>query len=263
MTPDQANRIYQWLDAPDSSGNWFIEGADYIRWKETPDSALWVYGTPGCGKTVICSTIIEKIREECAAEPTFACAYFFFDNRNEQTELSLHEKFIRSIVRQLSHQSTGFPTPLVELYDGGQQQASLASLQLILQTIASGFERTYIIVDALDECIDRERVMAWIAQLMQCKAGNMHVLVSSRREMDIEDQFDAIPGLARTPLTGARANADIKVFLDAMLSKMTKWDTQTIARVKEALIAGADGMCVSIPPRCHFQLTEYSPGFDG
>ncbi|KZP19674.1 hypothetical protein FIBSPDRAFT_556517 [Athelia psychrophila] len=53
------DKIYRWLDAPDSSGNfhaarekhheqtgtWFIEGEDYFRWKETPASALWVYGT--------------------------------------------------------------------------------------------------------------------------------------------------------------------------------------------------------------------------
>ncbi|KZP30888.1 hypothetical protein FIBSPDRAFT_68888 [Athelia psychrophila] len=56
---DKVDKIYKWLDAPDSSGNflaarekhhgqtgtWFIEGEDYLRWKETPDSALWVYGT--------------------------------------------------------------------------------------------------------------------------------------------------------------------------------------------------------------------------
>ncbi|KZP27088.1 hypothetical protein FIBSPDRAFT_948748 [Athelia psychrophila] len=59
MTPDQAYRIYEWLGAPDSSGNflaarekhhdntgtWFIEGGQYAKWKETPDSTLWVYGT--------------------------------------------------------------------------------------------------------------------------------------------------------------------------------------------------------------------------
>lgn len=53
------NKIWKWLDAPDKSGNfqaarekhhkqtgnWFFEGVEYIRWKKTPDSALWVYGT--------------------------------------------------------------------------------------------------------------------------------------------------------------------------------------------------------------------------
>ncbi|KZP30950.1 hypothetical protein FIBSPDRAFT_69905 [Athelia psychrophila] len=68
LSDDKADKIWKWLDAPDSSGNflaarekhheqtgtWFIEGEEYLRWKETPDPALWVYGTPGCGKTIIC-----------------------------------------------------------------------------------------------------------------------------------------------------------------------------------------------------------------
>lgn len=27
------------------TGAWFIEGQEYVKWKETPDSALWIYGT--------------------------------------------------------------------------------------------------------------------------------------------------------------------------------------------------------------------------
>ncbi|KZP14195.1 hypothetical protein FIBSPDRAFT_896817 [Athelia psychrophila] len=69
--------------------------------QETPDSALWVYGTR-CGKTTICSTVIEDICEECAATPNFALAYFFFDSRNAQTDLSLYDRLIRSIIKQLS-----------------------------------------------------------------------------------------------------------------------------------------------------------------
>ncbi|KZP32132.1 hypothetical protein FIBSPDRAFT_552543 [Athelia psychrophila] len=57
-TSDRDVRIYQWLAAPDSSGNfhaarkkhhdktgaWFIEGREYVNWKDRPDSALWIYG---------------------------------------------------------------------------------------------------------------------------------------------------------------------------------------------------------------------------
>ncbi|KZP03163.1 hypothetical protein FIBSPDRAFT_969253 [Athelia psychrophila] len=67
ITDEQRKEVYRWLAAPDSSGNynaarekhhadtgsWFIEGKQFLDWKETPDLALWVYGTPGCGKTII------------------------------------------------------------------------------------------------------------------------------------------------------------------------------------------------------------------
>ncbi|KZP06654.1 hypothetical protein FIBSPDRAFT_841927, partial [Athelia psychrophila] len=59
VTEEKQREVYRWLAAPDSSGNyhaarekhhadtgsWFIEGEQFVKWKETPDSALWVYGT--------------------------------------------------------------------------------------------------------------------------------------------------------------------------------------------------------------------------
>ena len=55
----EAKEIYRWLAAPDTSGNynaarekhhamtgaWLIEGKEFSHWKETPGSALWIYGT--------------------------------------------------------------------------------------------------------------------------------------------------------------------------------------------------------------------------
>ncbi|KZP17123.1 hypothetical protein FIBSPDRAFT_830929 [Athelia psychrophila] len=239
MTPDQAHRIYEWLGAPDSSGNlhaarerhhgntgtWFLEGEQYVKWKETTDSTLWVYGTPGCGKTIICSTVIETICTECAAEPSFACAYFFFDNRNAQIDLSLHDKFIRSIIKQLSHQSAGVPAPLVDLYSGGQQQPSIQSLQRILEKIIDGFECTFIIIDAVDECTDREKTLAWVEQLTQHKRCNLQLLFSSRPEQDITDKPSSMAYIARLTLNSKLADKDIQTYIDAMLSKMIRWNT--------------------------------------
>lgn len=81
--------VYRWLAPGDSSvnyhaaremhhaqtGAWFIHGEQFVNWQQTPDSALWIYGTrefvvlqskrckfhylhvicgaAGCGKTVI------------------------------------------------------------------------------------------------------------------------------------------------------------------------------------------------------------------
>lgn len=161
----------------------------------------------------------------------------------------MHDKFIRSLIRQLSHQYTGLPPSLVEIFGGGHQQPSIASLQLTFQRIVEEFERTYIVIDALDECTDREKVLAWIEQLLQLKAGRLHVLISSRPETDIKEHFESLKDVVRVPLAGKSADADIVSYLDATLShmiarKIIRWDVQTVARVKKVLIRGADGMYV-------------------
>ncbi|KZP03840.1 hypothetical protein FIBSPDRAFT_1055054 [Athelia psychrophila] len=51
-------------------------------------------------------SIIDRSGEECTANPTFRFAWaYFFDSRNAQTNLSLREKLIRSIIKEFSHRS--------------------------------------------------------------------------------------------------------------------------------------------------------------
>ncbi|KAM0802159.1 ankyrin repeat-containing domain protein, partial [Usnea florida] len=112
-------KIVDWLAAPDPStnynralkdrnpktGSWFIEGSAYIGWKTTPGSFLWLYGTPGCGKTILSSTILQNVLEECEAKTASAVLYFYFDFNDAEKER--HEKMIRSLISQLSRCSVG------------------------------------------------------------------------------------------------------------------------------------------------------------
>ncbi|KAF7979993.1 hypothetical protein HWV62_40082 [Athelia sp. TMB] len=162
--------------------------------------------------------------------------------QNAQIELSSHHKLIRSLIMQLSEQWGVIPAPLATIYGHGNRQASVDELQLTLQLIIDSFERTYIVIDALDECADRANVISWIKRLTRRKVGKVHVLFSSRPETDIEEEFDYLGTLIRVPLAGHAAENDIKTYLNAMLSKMTKWDAQTRSRVREVLLRGAGGM---------------------
>ncbi|KAF7976145.1 hypothetical protein HWV62_7451 [Athelia sp. TMB] len=262
ITPDEvrslasAGKVYTWLAASDSSGNyntarekqhagtgaWLLESEQFTDWKGTPGSALWLYGTPGSGKTIICSTAIESIRQEFASTSGFACAYFFFDSRNAETDLSLCHKMLRSLIRQLAHQSGGVPAALMQMYGGGHEQPPLKSLQLTLHKIIETFKHTYIVIDALDECVDRKKLLAWIGELLQQRLSSLHILVSSRQEQDIVECFESQASLFRVSLAGASTNSDIESYIDAMLSEMARWNAETRARVKSALMEGVDGM---------------------
>jgi hypothetical protein len=61
------NEIMKWLSPVDpmsnqeaarekheeETGKWFTEGLKYAMWLEKPNSFLWLYGIPGCGKTIL------------------------------------------------------------------------------------------------------------------------------------------------------------------------------------------------------------------
>lgn len=154
---------------------------------------------------------------------------------------------LRSIIQQLSRQHIGIHPALVEIYGNGHQKPSVASLQIALQQLIEGFEQTYIVIDGLDECIDREDLMTWIGDLLQRNTSKLHVLFSSRQERDIEERFKNIEHLIRVPLVGKAVDADIQKHLDAILAKLTKWDAPIRNRVKDVLVRDAQGTCVHSP----------------
>lgn len=75
---DHSRKLQQWLSAPDpsmnynkalnqrhqGSGGWFLRSPEYSAWKTGRDSFLWLSGIPGCGKTILSSTIIHELMED-------------------------------------------------------------------------------------------------------------------------------------------------------------------------------------------------------
>ena len=169
---------------------------------------------------------------------------------------------LRSLIRQLSHQwglwyksrqsnhsalspqQVGVPAALMEIYGGGHEKPSLTALQLTLQKIIADFDCAYIVIDALDECLDRERLLAWIGGLLQLNMNQLHILFSSRREQDILQRFESMESVSSVSLAGASTNADIERFVDDMLSTVARWNAATRAHIKRSLMEGVDGMCV-------------------
>lgn len=144
---------------------------------------------------------------------------------------------------QLSDQCHELPPQLLHIYGNGHQQPSIAALQLALKQIIGGFEHAYIVIDALDECTERRKILAWVIDLLQSGVDSLHLLLSSRREHDIEDRLaTSIKGLVRVSLTGRPLNQDITMYIDSQLALLTRWDQRTRQLVRSTLSSGADGM---------------------
>jgi DNA replication protein DnaC len=57
---------------------------------------LWIYGIPGCGKTILSSAIIENLRASLGSQFVL---YFYFDFNN--TAKQSLQNMIRSLISQL------------------------------------------------------------------------------------------------------------------------------------------------------------------
>ncbi|OCL05319.1 hypothetical protein AOQ84DRAFT_379689 [Glonium stellatum] len=95
------------------TGNWFLESQEFRTWG-TSGSLLWINGNVGCGKPVLCSAIIENVREHCATQSGYMLAYFYFSF----ADIQKHTALVRfsSLIHQLC-QNRVIPASILQLYD--------------------------------------------------------------------------------------------------------------------------------------------------
>ena len=121
-------------------------------------------------------------------------------------------------------QSEKIPEALQELYsqNQGQQQPSNAELFATLKSIIRCFTKTYIIIDALDECRDRDELLELIQDLCGWKMEKMQILVISRQEADIEDALK--PWIAsQICIQSANTSDDIQLHIRERLRNDSKF----------------------------------------
>jgi hypothetical protein len=203
---------------------------------------MWMFFSAG---------IIEDILSDCDSDESIACAYFFFDGRGEQKDLQQLGGMVRSLIRQFATQGSANLEPLITLYkrchDGGSEPLT-ASLWDVLLFILDSFPNAYIIIDALDECIEREKVLKWIEAVTGLKKPTLHLLVTSRDDEDIAARLRTLDPF-HFPLQSSLVNRDIEQYIDNNLHKFVRrLDGQAIATIKEKSMEKAGGMWVHLNP---------------
>lgn len=212
-------------------------------------SLLWLYGKPGCGKTILSSTIIESVAKHCQTHTTQAVAYFYF--AFSDVEKQNHQNMIRSVIAQLSAQS-GITTKAVEdlfsTYGNGQRQPSDHALMEVLHQSINGFDETFIILDALDECKDRWGLLQCLEEILGWRLETLHMMVTSRPEEDIKDFFEPLLDQnGKICIRSALVNDDIRAYVRDRIQndvKLKRWRKQPEVQweIETSLMDRVDGM---------------------
>ena len=260
--------IRRWLAAPDPSNNyekarqlcqtgtgtWFLESKQYMRWK-THSSLIWLHGIPGCGKTVLSSTILSDIFQYTNNDREKLVAYFYFDFNDQQMQDP--ELMVRSVISQISRQFIKIPKSLDTLFQScgnGQRQPSLPDLVELLHQFTNDYPHIFIVLDALDECRNRSGLMKTIQEIATSQLDGLHILLTSRREGDIErclspliHQEDDIVSIQSNIVDG-----DIQAYIQQRLcydNRLQKWQRDLVVRqeIESVLMGKAHGMYASHP----------------
>lgn len=178
-------------------------------------------------------------------QPVSAVTFFYFDFSDNEKQH--HDNLLRSMIFQLSTQSTGMPKALKELYTGhrdGRRKPSTERLLVTLKELIGGFQHTFIILDALDECTSGEELLDLINEITQWKMGKLHILATSRKEKYIEEVLEPLV-TSQVCIHGKLIHADIRSHIQERLlndRKLRKLPAKLKEEIEVTLMGGAHGM---------------------
>jgi len=227
----------------EGTGQWFLDTPEFKRWLEGSDKTLFCPGIPGAGKTMMAAIAIDYI---CRTRWTddIAVAYLFCSYKS-QTDQSASNLFT-TILKQLVRNRPEIATPVTQMHELHSKRGSKPSVSDIfqaLQSVCSAYTTIFIVVDALDECSDRNGVRGQlIDKLHELQAGkDVRLLFTSRFIPEITQKFHS-----EVPTLEVRASEeDVKRFVVGQIPRMPgciQRDEELKLAIQNKIVDAADGM---------------------
>ncbi|KAB8215331.1 hypothetical protein BDV33DRAFT_208405 [Aspergillus novoparasiticus] len=209
----EEERILDWVSTADYSkiqnetqkfrsantGNWFLISDQYQDWKDSAGHILWLSGIAGCGKSVLCSTIIQDIQRLCEEDSTKSFAYWYFQFSNEMTWSV--QNLVSSLIRQLSRKPLA--QSVTKMWERNSGRGSLPGWEELRDTLDDVLSKSpgeiFLVLDALDECPERlgrnerEVLLSLLERLNERHKNKVHILATSRLEQDIQAKLGRFP----------------------------------------------------------------------
>lgn len=237
----------------DGPGNQRELGKQYLRKHRTVEFSV-VSG--------LCTDVDRsKLIDDMEPEPEFSLAYFYCNY--QEVERTDPAAILRSLVKQLCLMSrTGFPVPVLSIYNNRKHDADLTNLlsveecEQLLMNLSTGFLRTTIVIDALDECDPSTRghlcdvlqhIVSSSATSPKSNYTPVKIFITSRNEGDLSRRFEGSPNVY---IQERDNSADINLYIETevtacirrkeLLGGVVSGDRERL--IIKALKRGARGM---------------------
>ncbi|KAL6709052.1 hypothetical protein ACN47E_002179 [Coniothyrium glycines] len=224
------------------TGSWFLESPEFKAWAEHGEKTLFCPGIPGAGKTMIAAITIDHLQRKVQDQDIgIAYVYCSYQRRAEQSVNNL----LAAILKQLLHDRPRVTEMLSELHIrhvSRNTKPSEQDLSKSLETVLSSYQTVYLVIDALDECI--ERFLGPTSLLTICydlqKTSDFRIMVTSRHTAEIHEKFEGLP-----QLEVRASSADVARYVKGQIHHLPpciREDSDLQDQVQGKIIDAADGM---------------------
>ena len=200
---------------------WFFNDRIYTDWRNTlgapnHDRILKIQGNPGCGKTMLCSAVIDDLKNSYEGLSGAVVAYYYCPSRDFSRTKAY--EVILSLVVQTYVGLSIIPDRTRDLYE--KIQASDNSDDVLAAHIADVVSLrapTCFIIDGLDQVLDSPRVMNWLFTVLE-HCSNIKCMLTYRMTYLLSATW-----MHKGPVfifDGGNVNSDIDVVVDQGLQAM-------------------------------------------
>jgi Cdc6-like AAA superfamily ATPase len=228
----------------EGTGEWVLKSDEFQQWLARRNKTLFCPGIPGAGKTIISSIVVDHLHKAFGNDPAIGIAYVYcnFQQQHEQKSSDL----IVSLLKRLVQGRPSIPDAVKDLYSHHKPKETRPSPDEILSalhSVAALYSKTFIVIDALDECqVSHEGRGKFLQEIfnLQAKISGVNVFATSRFIQEIENKF---AGSMRLEIYAK--DADVQRYLDSKLQNFQSFvlkNPSLQTEVKSKIAKAADGM---------------------
>jgi hypothetical protein len=231
------------------SYHWILENRDFKRWRNDQQSRLlWIKGDPGKGKTMLLCGIINELKK--STTKTHLLSFFYCQATDSR--INSATAVLRGILYLLINQHPSLISHVQKQHDhAGKSLFEDANAWVALSDIFTNILQdpslrgTYLIIDALDECIvGLPKLLDFIIE-KSALSPRVKWLVSSRNWPPIEEQLEKAKNKVQLclELNAKTVSAAVNIYIQHkvhQLAQEKEYDDKTQDAILNHLSSNAD-----------------------
>jgi NACHT domain len=212
---------------------------------EGKEKTLFCPGIPGTGKTMIASIVVDHLKASFPDDKTGTAFLYCIYKRQDNQKV---DDLLASLLGQLAVWQSMVPESICELYDqhqrGEKPRLSRNEIFEALSSITKAYSRTFIIIDALDECKSNHICNELLSEVYKLQEGSDTRLMVTFRPSIVPNPPSCVRELE------IRAyKEDVEEYLSGRMSELPSviQDSNELqCKIKTRILSLVDGMYVRL-----------------
>ncbi|KAL1645188.1 hypothetical protein SLS58_003893 [Diplodia intermedia] len=211
--------------------DWIFEAAEFKEWtaSSTNSPVFWLTATPGAGKSMLCSQVIQKTKDKF---PSAGVASYFYRFDERVPTLQVLQSIAQQLLEQIWSTKKELPDSICAFVDTlpkVQKNGILDVIKAIAESTV--FTNTYIFLDGVDEepsegpphSQPAPQILSDLIPLTeQTSKGLVRLWVSSQERAHISKKLESYPRVSLTD----QNEAALRSFFDQELPQLRKLDLE-------------------------------------